>query len=160
MSKDRVVVQGTFLRGLVRSLEDERKLNQRGSAALRVGYALLCLGLVLVTFWFGATIASRDTGIVAALLLLASPGVFALARYAILDTLFTLFLFGGAALLAVAALRERPRLQWPGYLSIALAVTVKGPVALAPARPLDPISDGVLGSRRRLMRSAIATSET
>ena len=49
MSKDRVVVQGTFLRGLVRSLEDERKLNQRGSAALRVGYALLCLGLVLVT---------------------------------------------------------------------------------------------------------------
>ena len=43
-------------------------------------------------------------------MLAASPGVFGLARYAILDTLFTLFLFGGAALLAVAALRDRPAL--------------------------------------------------
>jgi 4-amino-4-deoxy-L-arabinose transferase-like glycosyltransferase len=56
--------------------------------------------------------------------------VFALARYAILDTLFTLFLFGGAAFVSVAALRDRPRLQWPGYAFIAVAVMVKGPLAL------------------------------
>ena len=60
----------------------------------------------------------------------ASPGLFALSRYAILDTLFTLFTFGGAAVLAVAALRDRPRLQWAGYVLLALGVLVKGPIAL------------------------------
>ena len=67
---------------------------------------------------------------VAALLLATNPAVFALARYAILDTVFTAFLFGGAALVTVAALQRRPRLQWPGYLLIALAVLTKGPIAL------------------------------
>jgi 4-amino-4-deoxy-L-arabinose transferase-like glycosyltransferase len=98
--------------------------------AARMVPALAALVLVLVTGWFGSVTRSRDTGLVAGLLLITSPGVFGLARYAILDTLFTLFLFGGAALLAVAALRDRPRLQWPGYLSIAIAIMVKGPLAL------------------------------
>ena len=97
--------------------------------AARIVPALAALGLVLVTGWFGARMGSRDTGIVAALLLAASPGTFALARYAILDTLFTLFLFSGAAFLAVAALHDRPRLQWAGYVAIAFAVMVKGPLA-------------------------------
>src|SRR6476661_6065354 len=52
----------------------------------RIVPALAALGLVLVTLWFGSVTRSRDTGVVAALLLIASPGVFALARYAILDT--------------------------------------------------------------------------
>jgi 4-amino-4-deoxy-L-arabinose transferase-like glycosyltransferase len=98
--------------------------------AARVVPATAALGLVLITFWFGVRIGGLDTGIVAALLLGASPGLFALARYAILDTLFTFFLFGGAALVAIAALDERPRLQWWGYALLALAVSVKGPVAL------------------------------
>jgi 4-amino-4-deoxy-L-arabinose transferase-like glycosyltransferase len=99
--------------------------------AARIVPALGGLGLVLITGWFGAALTrSRDTGIVAALLLIASPGVFALARYAILDSLFTMFLFGGAALVSVAALQDRPRLQWPGYAAIAIAVMVKGPLAL------------------------------
>ena len=38
---------------------------------------------------------SADVGFLAALLLTISPGVFALSRYAILDTLFTACLFGG-----------------------------------------------------------------
>ena len=67
----------------------------------------------------------------ASLLLSASPGLFALARYAILDTLFSLFVFGGAALVTVAALCDRPRLQYGGYVLIALAVLTKGPVAMA-----------------------------
>jgi 4-amino-4-deoxy-L-arabinose transferase-like glycosyltransferase len=92
--------------------------------------AVAALMLVLITAWFGAKMISADVGIVAGLMLAASPGVFGLARYAILDTLFTMFLFGGAALLAMAAVRERPRLQWPGYVSIALAVLTKGPIAL------------------------------
>jgi 4-amino-4-deoxy-L-arabinose transferase-like glycosyltransferase len=64
------------------------------------------------------------------LILAANPGVFALSRYAILDTLFTLFTFGGCACLAVAALRGRASLQWLGYAALALGVLVKGPIAL------------------------------
>jgi 4-amino-4-deoxy-L-arabinose transferase-like glycosyltransferase len=88
------------------------------------------LGLIAVTVWFGTVTISRDVGLVAGLMLAACPGVFGLARYAILDTLFTMFTFGGAACLAVAALSARPRLQWAGYLAIALGVQTKGPIAL------------------------------
>ena len=92
--------------------------------------ALAALGLLAITTWFGIVMVSRDAGVVAGLMLAACPGVFGLARYAILDTLFTLFIFGGAAFLAVAALRDRPRLQWPGYAAIAVGVLTKGPLAL------------------------------
>jgi 4-amino-4-deoxy-L-arabinose transferase-like glycosyltransferase len=106
--------------------------------------ALAALALVLFTGWLGARLISVDAGFVAALLLAVNPGVFALARYAILDTLFTALLFGGVGLLAVAALdpvgsglrRTRPPqggphgwLQWPGYVLIAGAVMTKGPLA-------------------------------
>ena len=87
--------------------------------------------LVVVTAWTGVVLLSTDAAVVAALVLATNPAVFALARYAILDTLFTLFLFGGAALVAVAALEGRRRgLQWWGYTMIALAVLTKGPLAL------------------------------
>jgi 4-amino-4-deoxy-L-arabinose transferase-like glycosyltransferase len=92
--------------------------------------ALAALGLIAITVWFGAVMVSRDIGIVAGLMLAACPAVFGLARYAILDTLFTMFMFGGAACLAVAALRDRPRLQWVGYVALALGVQTKGPIAL------------------------------
>jgi 4-amino-4-deoxy-L-arabinose transferase-like glycosyltransferase len=92
--------------------------------------ALAALGLVAITVWFGTLMLSRDAGIVAGLMLAACPGVFGLARYAILDTLFTMFMFGGAACLAVAALRDRPWLQWVGYVAIAMGVQTKGPIAL------------------------------
>ena len=92
--------------------------------------ALAALVLIGITAWFGAAMVSIDVGIVAGLMLAASPGVFGLARYAILDTLFTMFLFGGATSFAAAALRDRPSLQWPGYICIALAVLTKGPLGL------------------------------
>src|SRR5580765_2193322 len=92
--------------------------------------ALAALGLIAITVWFGTVMVSRDVGLVSGLILAGCPGVFGLARYAILDTLFTMFTFGGAACLAVAALRNRPRLQWLGYLAIALGVQTKGPIAL------------------------------
>ena len=91
--------------------------------------ALAALALVLFTGWLGARLISIDAGLVAALLLAINPGLFALARYAILDTLFTALLFGGVGLIAVAALRDRPVLQYPGYLLIAGAVMTKGPLA-------------------------------
>src|SRR5438094_8699433 len=68
--------------------------------------ALAALGLIAATVWFAAAVLNADVAIVAGLLLASSPGVFALARYAILDTLFTMFTFGGAMLLTVAALSD------------------------------------------------------
>ena len=99
-------------------------------AGARLVPAMAALGLIAITVWFGTVMMSRDVGVVAGLILAACPGVFGLARYAILDTLFTMFMFGGAACLAVAALRDRPRLQWLGYVGIALGVQTKGPIAL------------------------------
>jgi 4-amino-4-deoxy-L-arabinose transferase-like glycosyltransferase len=96
----------------------------------RLTPALAALALLAVTAWAGAMLLSVDVALIAALLLATSPAVFALARYAILDTVFTVFLFGGAALVSVAALHDRPRLQWYGYVAIALAVLTKGPLAL------------------------------
>jgi 4-amino-4-deoxy-L-arabinose transferase-like glycosyltransferase len=92
--------------------------------------ALAALALIGLTAWLGITLVSVEAGIVAALLLATNPAVFALARYAILDTVFTALLFGGVSLVSVSALQRRPRLQWPGYLLIALAVFTKGPIAL------------------------------
>src|SRR5215510_12457232 len=96
----------------------------------RLAPALAALALVLITAWVGTTLVSFEVGFVAGLLLAASPSVFALARYAILDTVFTAFLFGGVSLITVAALKDRPRLQWPGYVLIALSILTKGPLSL------------------------------
>ena len=92
--------------------------------------ALAALALVLFTGWLGATLISPGAGLLAALLLAINPGLFALARYAILDTVFTALLFSGVGLIAVAALDPARRsLQWPGYVLIAGAVMTKGPLA-------------------------------
>jgi 4-amino-4-deoxy-L-arabinose transferase-like glycosyltransferase len=98
--------------------------------AARLVPALAGLGLVLITAWFGKAMVSADVGVVSGMMLTACPGLFALARYAILDTLFTMFMFGGAAFFAVAALGDRPRLQWLAYVFLALGVLTKGPIAL------------------------------
>jgi len=102
----------------------------RNELGARLVPALAALGLIAVTVWFAATLTTMEAGIVAGLILAASAGVFALARYAILDTLFTLLTFGGAALVTVAALRDRRGLQWPGYIAIAFGVLTKGPIAI------------------------------
>jgi 4-amino-4-deoxy-L-arabinose transferase-like glycosyltransferase len=99
--------------------------------AARLVPAVAALALILITAWLGTALVSFEVGLVGGLVLAASPAVFALARYAILDTLFTAFLFGGASLVAVAALKDRTRLQWGGYVLIALAVLTKGPLAIA-----------------------------
>lgn len=98
--------------------------------AARLVPALAGLLIVLTTAWLGSTLLSRDVGLLAALLMATSPGLFGLARYAILDTLFTAFAFGGAALVTVSALQNRPGLQYPGYLLVAFAVLTKGPLGL------------------------------
>jgi 4-amino-4-deoxy-L-arabinose transferase-like glycosyltransferase len=98
--------------------------------AARIVPAAAALALVAITLWLGATLLTVEVAVTGALILVSNPGVFGLARYAILDTLFTMFLFGAAALITVAALGGRSRLQWPGYICLALAVATKGPIAL------------------------------
>ena len=97
----------------------------------RIASAIAAVALIATTAWLGTALISFEAGFVAALLLAASPPVFALARYAILDMIFTAFLFGGVSLIAVAAVKDRPGLQWPGYLLIAFSVVTKGPLSFA-----------------------------
>jgi 4-amino-4-deoxy-L-arabinose transferase-like glycosyltransferase len=101
--------------------------NELGARAVP---AIAALALVAITAWFGTALVSPEVGLLGALLVAVNPGLFGLARYAILDTLFTAFLFGGAALVSTAAIRGRPRLQYPGYVLIALATLTKGPLAI------------------------------
>ena len=103
-----------------------------GSSELgaRLVPALAALALIGSVWWFCVAIGEAEAGFVAALLLTICPAVVALARYAILDMLFTAFLFGGAAVLTVSAISRRMRLQYVGYILIALAVLTKGPLGL------------------------------
>jgi 4-amino-4-deoxy-L-arabinose transferase-like glycosyltransferase len=115
--------------------------------------ALAALALVLFTGWLGARLISVNAGVVAALLLAVNPGLFALARYAILDTLFTALLFGGVGMIAVAALRDRPVLQYPGYVLIAGAVMTKGPLAFVLCGLAMGLATAMSADvRRRLLR--------
>jgi 4-amino-4-deoxy-L-arabinose transferase-like glycosyltransferase len=120
--------------------------------AARLVPALAALAIAGTTWWLGVALGSAEVGLVAALLLTVNPSVFALARYAILDTLFTAFLFGGAAMLTVAALRDRPGLQYGGYVLIALATLTKGPLAIVLAGLAFAIAIAVSAdARRRLL---------
>jgi 4-amino-4-deoxy-L-arabinose transferase-like glycosyltransferase len=98
--------------------------------AARAVPALSALALIAVVAWLGRRLFTRDVGRNGALMFAVLPATFALSSYAILDMTFTLFLFAGAAMVTVAALTERTRLQYPGYALLALAVLTKGPLAL------------------------------
>ena len=110
----------------------------RNELGARLVPALAALALVLITGWLGATLISVEAGLVAALLLAMNPGVFALARYAILDTLFTALLFGGVGLLAVAALD--PVGSALSRIGPALDPVGSGFSRIGPA--LDPVGSG------------------
>ena len=98
--------------------------------AARLVPACAALALILTVWWLGTVLASADVGFLAGLLLTVDPAVFALSRYAILDMCFTALLFGAASMISVAALRDRPRLQYGGYVLLAFATLTKGPIAL------------------------------
>jgi len=97
--------------------------------AARLPTALAAIVLTWTTYWLGRELFDRDAGRRAAAMLLTIPATFALSSIALFDMLFTAFLFGAVACLAVASLRRRPRLQWTGYVLFSLAIMTKGPVA-------------------------------
>jgi 4-amino-4-deoxy-L-arabinose transferase-like glycosyltransferase len=99
--------------------------------AARVVPIVSAFGLLGATLWFGRMLFDGQVGRAAALMLAVVPATFALSAYAIVDMTFTLFLFGGSALVVVAALKGPERLQYPGYVLLAAAILTKGPVALA-----------------------------
>ncbi len=99
-------------------------------AAARLAPAVSGVLLVAITGWFGAQLFGASVGAMAALMLATNAGVFGLARYAILDLPFTLFLFGGVAAVTVALLKDRRELEYAGYVLIGLANATKGPIAL------------------------------
>lgn len=92
--------------------------------------AASAMAVLAVVAWFARTVWDRPLTHTAALMLAVLPATFALTAYAILDMTFTLFLFGSAACLAVAALRGRGALEYFGYVLLAAAVLTKGPVAI------------------------------
>ena len=98
--------------------------------AARLISALSAIGLLVVVAWFGRRLFNRDVGRNGALMFAVLPATFALSSYAIVDMTFTLFLFGGCALVTVSALEGRTRLQYAGYGLLAAAVLTKGPLAL------------------------------
>ena len=98
--------------------------------AARLVPAFSAIVLFAGTAWFGARLLDVRTARLGTLMLALLPASFALSAYAILDMTFTAFLFPGLALIVTAALSERPSLQYPGYVLVALAVLTKGPVAL------------------------------
>ena len=98
--------------------------------AARLVPALAAVALIATTAWVGRALLSVEVGELGALMLAVMPAMFALSAYAILDMVFSAFLFAGVSLITVAALNDRPRLQYPGYLLLACAVLTKGPLAL------------------------------
>ena len=101
-----------------------------GEWAARLPSALAALAGLYLAFWLGRALWGERQGLWGAVVLATSGGYLVLARLLTLDMVFTLFLNLGIALGYLALSRERPRL-WPwAYLALALAVLVKGPVAL------------------------------
>lgn len=99
--------------------------------AARVPSALAALVMTWMTYWIGRELfADARVGPRAAMMFLTLPATFALGSIGLLDMTFAAALFGGAGCLMVAALRDRARLQWTGYLLLSLAIMIKGPVAL------------------------------
>ena len=98
--------------------------------AMRLPSAFAAIALFWITWWTGAELFDPRIGVRGWLMLATLPLTFMLGSIGVFDMVFTAFLFGAIAFALVAALRNRPRLQWISYVLLSLAVMIKGPVAL------------------------------
>ena len=98
--------------------------------AMRLPSAVAAIALFWITRWTGGELFDHRVGVRGWLMLATLPLTFMLGRIGVFDMVFTAFLFGAIAFALVAALRQRPRLQWVSYVLLSLAVMTKGPVAL------------------------------
>jgi 4-amino-4-deoxy-L-arabinose transferase-like glycosyltransferase len=99
-------------------------------AAMRLPSAFAAIALFWVTRWTGEQLFDARIGVRAWLMLATLPLTFMLGSIGVFDMVFTAFLFGAIAFALVAALRNRPKLQWVSCVLLSLAVMTKGPVAL------------------------------
>ena len=99
--------------------------------AMRLPSAIAAIALFWMTRWTGTQLFGGRIGVRGWLMLATLPLTFLLGSIGVFDMVFTAFLFGAIAFALVAALRNRPRLQYVSYVLLSLAVMTKGPVALA-----------------------------
>jgi len=98
--------------------------------AMRLPSAIAAVALFWMTRWTGQQLFDERIGVRAWLMLATLPLTFMLGSIGLFDMVFTAFMFGAIAFALVAALRNRPRLQYVSYVLVSLAVMTKGPVAL------------------------------
>jgi 4-amino-4-deoxy-L-arabinose transferase-like glycosyltransferase len=98
--------------------------------AMRLPSACAAVSLFAITRWVGAAVFGAEAGEWGALMFATVPATFALSGIGLFDMVYTALLFGGTGVLIVSALHRRTRLQYVGFLLLALAVLTKGPVAL------------------------------
>jgi 4-amino-4-deoxy-L-arabinose transferase-like glycosyltransferase len=98
--------------------------------ALRLPSACAAIMLFWTVWWAGRTLAGAPLGRTAALMAATAPLSFALASVGVFDMVYTAFLFGAVAALIVSSITEQVRLQVVGWVALAFAVMVKGPVAM------------------------------
>ncbi len=96
----------------------------------RLPSALAAIALFVITRRTGIALFGEEVGEWGAIMFATIPATFALSSIGLFDMVFTAFLFGALACLIVAAREGRPRLEYAGYMLLALAVMTKGPVAL------------------------------
>lgn len=127
--------------------------------AARLPCALAAVGALLLVYGFGVACLGAPTGLLAALLLGASPLYFILGRMDIIDTPLMLFYTLGMSAWGLVLLRPHRAggsapLALAGWAGLALATLVKGPVALLLA--LGTVTLWLLVTRRwdrvRLLR--------
>jgi 4-amino-4-deoxy-L-arabinose transferase-like glycosyltransferase len=100
------------------------------ATALRMPSAIAAVALFWITRWTGVELLGERIGVRAWLMLATLPMTLMLGSIGVFDMVFTAFLFGAIAFGLVAALRDRPRLQYASYILLSLAMMTKGPVAL------------------------------
>jgi 4-amino-4-deoxy-L-arabinose transferase-like glycosyltransferase len=98
--------------------------------AARLPSALASLALFALTRRVGLTLFGAAVGEWGAIMFATIPATFALSSIALLDMVFTAFLFGAAGCLLIAVREQRRAVEWAGYALLALAVMTKGPVAI------------------------------
>ncbi len=97
--------------------------------ALRLPSACAAVGLLGIVAWAGRALGHREAARNATLMVATTPLTFVLASVGVFDMVYTAFLFGAVACLIVAAATDRGRVEGCGWVLLALAVMVKGPVA-------------------------------
>ena len=98
--------------------------------AVRLPTAIAAIGLFAATRYFGIALLGTAAGEWGAIMFATVPLTFALSSIAVLDMLYTAFLFGAIGCLLMATREPRRLMEGVGYGLLTLAVMTKGPVAL------------------------------